>query len=125
MLITKDLLDAIPASEGLSRLNIHDSLEASLQVMVLDLGPSSDYPMHHHKTRSEFYWVIEGELEITLMESAEFMSTVCLNPNENPGFLMKAGVNHAVRNKSDHLCCRFLEIRPGPFDPSDNVMLTK
>ena len=125
MIVTKDLLDTIPSGEALSRLCIHDTLDAPLHVMVLVLKPKANYPMHYHKKTAEFYWVLEGELEITLMKEDGSANQICLSPSKDPGFLMDAGINHAVQNQSENLSCRFLEIRPGPFDPSDNVVFAE
>ena len=123
--VTQNLIDELPISEGLSRICIHDSLDAPLHVMILALGPEATYPLHYHKTRSEFYWVIDGELEIKLIKKNESSTKVYLNTSKNRGFLVNAGIMHAVKNKSKNVPCRFLEIRPGPFDPSDSVMFSE
>mgnify|MGYP000095378480 FL=1 len=123
MIITKNLLESVVLTAELSRLCIHESPACPLQVMVLVLAPNASYPMHYHKTRSEFYWILEGELEIALVKQNGLITKAILSPSKNPGFLMDVGVHHSVKNKSDKLSCRFLEIRPGPFEPLDNVRL--
>lgn len=125
MLVTKEMLNAFTPSDPLGRLCVHNQLDDPLHVMLLVLAPSASYPAHYHKVRAEFYWVIEGTMALAVAEESGDLTEVPLDPREQPGFLISPGVVHAVRNSSSTEVCRFLEIRPGPFDPNDNVVLKK
>lgn len=125
MLVTKEMLHEFTPSDPLGRLCLHNQLDDPLHVMLLVLAPSASYPPHYHKARAEFYWVIEGTMALAVAEESGDFTEVALDPREQPGFLVSPGVVHAVRNSSSTEVCRFLEVRPGPFDPNDNVALKR
>ena len=125
MLVTKEMLHAFTPSDPLGRLCVHNQLDDPLHVMLLVLAPSASYPPHYHKVKAEFYWVIEGTMALAVADESGDLIEVLLDPRKQPGFLVNPGVVHAVRNSSSTEVCKFLEVRPGPFDPNDNMALKK
>lgn len=125
MVVNKAMLQSLNTLESLTRVCLHDSLNDPLQVMILSLAPAASYPKHMHKVRPEFYWVIEGRLRIRIFKEDRSPDCIILDPTGQPGYLMNPGVFHSVENVSHSDQCKFLEVRPGPFDPSDNVIHTE
>jgi mannose-6-phosphate isomerase-like protein (cupin superfamily) len=99
---------------GILRANIHQAESSPLQVMILKIPAGAKYPFHLHRRYDEVYVVSEGVLYVENEESI-------LRLEASDCCFIRAGEKHRVYCDA-FKGCTFVEIRPGPFDPSDTTL---
>ena len=109
-------------SSGLVRKNYHRDLNNDLHVMKIIFPPEFYYGSHYHKTRDELYILVKGTLEITRF-TKDTIEVIKLSKTGNNSYLCLSPEHHSVRNPSKKKPAVVLEVRRGPFEPSDTVKL--
>lgn len=115
---------ALSKDNGKIRICMHTSPEDSLHEMLIALRKDVRYPIHKCPARSETHIVLHGVLTVnlfnpdgTLLERVPL--GVCQSGRKNY-LRVPANMFHSLSIESD--VCVFLEIKLGPFDPTDNVV---
>ena len=72
--------------------------------------------MHFHKSKCEFYFVLNGKLDIVIKIGKKFQHNVL---KENEMLYLNNKTIHSVNVLTKQVI--FLEIRPGPFNKNDSI----
>ena len=115
------LLKESLSKENISRICYHESDDSKLHLMLIQMPPEKNYPMHRHLDSDESLVLVNGDLYITLLDdcsgSNEVMHLRKMDSNSDGlALLVKQNQWHAVASGSDGAV--FLEIKRGPFDKS-------
>jgi cupin fold WbuC family metalloprotein len=112
---------AIPS--GKIRICLHGMPDSDLHEMLIALRRDVRYPIHKCPARSESHIVMNGMMTISLYNpDGSLLERVPLGPPSSgrKSYLrVPAGMYHSIAIETE--VCVFLEIKLGPFDPSDNV----
>ena len=117
----EELRDSTKSAKlGRSRINLHESDESSIHVMLISLLSSSSIGVHMHEDRDEFYFLLEGKVELRFFDETGICSTILLleNPSENLPRTARTpkGTWHSLEVLSPEAL--LLEITNGPFQPT-------
>ena len=123
LIINQHSIDSLSGNRGFERLCLHKNESEILHIMLIKVAPNESYPFHLHKEYPEFYFVISGTLTLRIRCGSLSHQDINLDDKGDRGFYMPCSTPHSVFNPSEHAPCIFLECRPGPFNPSDNVKL--
>lgn len=105
---------------GVARLCFHGSDDAKLQVMLIGLSGSSDFPVHKHLTRDETLVHLVGGGRVTVFENHTEAKRE-MDFSGGQALSVPAQTWHAMSASKSGLA--FLEIRLGPFLSTDTLFL--
>ena len=98
------------------RICFHPSNSSTLHVMLIKFNKSKKNLMHFHKSKCEFYFVLNGKLDIVIKIGKKFQHNVL---KENEMLYLNNKTIHSVNVLTKQVI--FLEIRPGPFNKNDSI----
>ena len=112
---------ALISARKRSRVCFHESDSSDLHVMIVCLHPDSVIDVHSHN-RSEFYYLLRGELEVLHGSDASSLSRFIMSPLTSSSissscFYMPAFCFHTMRALNTFAF--YLEVVNGPFKPCD------
>ncbi|WP_390129357.1 WbuC family cupin fold metalloprotein [Synechococcus sp. HIMB2401] len=93
------------------RLCLHKDFESDLQMMLIEILPESQYPLHTHKSSDEIAILTTGSLYYSFKANP----TVELTMSGQKSIIIPKGVPHSVKAGKDG--AQFIEIIKGPFKP--------
>jgi cupin fold WbuC family metalloprotein len=88
--------------------------------MLINFPPNTTYPKHIHHTKSEFYFIMSGSLNIEIFNE-NYVTIEVIVLERGYGFLLKEGQIHTTASGGDGAI--FFEIRSGPLDRDDSKIL--
>ena len=107
------------------RYCLHSENAQDLQAMIIYLPPFETYPLHKHKSSTEFYFVVKGAMSVYL-ESEYSSPSKCEkiiigNAKEaDTCFLnMPPDTWHSMQSLAEGVT--YLEFKPGPWRKNDTV----
>ena len=99
-----------------ARICLHPSNSSTLHVMLIKFNKSKKNLMHFHKSKCEFYFVLNGKLDIVIKIGKKFKHNIL---KENEMLYLNNKTIHSVNVFTKQVI--FLEIRPGPFNKNDSI----
>lgn len=118
-LINKLKVIALRSNLKRSRICFHRSNEDKLHVMLICLHKTSIVQPHVHESRSEFYQIVEGSLELTTYYGGKNHSMILCDEADTIDkrfSLMESGTVHSVKSMTEFAV--FFEYTTGPFTAS-------
>ena len=88
--------------------------------MLIKFFKSKKNKLHHHKKKCEFYYVLNGKLNIKIKNKKNFEHKIL---KENEMLFMNNKVIHSVNPLTNKVI--FIEVRPGPFKKNDSILYKK
>ena len=113
------LINKISKSRN-TRICLHKANNSSLHVMLIKFFKSKNNKLHYHKNKCEFYFVLNGKLNIKIKKNKKIENKIL---SENEMLFMNNKVIHSVNPLTDKVI--FIEVRPGPFKKNDSILYKK
>ncbi len=101
------------------RICIHTNPEELCQVMLIVERKGMNIPPHFHKNKSDFVFVLKGEMEFYTFDKSSGSNDV-KNLLPYNGFKSPPGMVHAIGIKSEK--CTYLETSTGPFIKDEDAI---
>jgi cupin fold WbuC family metalloprotein len=112
-----------PNIKDIRRICLHNDDSDLLHVMLISIPPNSSYPIHIHKSKKEFYFLIKGYFEVHYHDTDLIIKeTVIMSDSSTVSTAVEIGIAHSV--SSNLLGALFLEITTGPFIKEDTIILS-
>lgn len=101
-----------------SHLNLHESLDAPAQRLLVALEPRTEMPVHRHRLTCETQTVLRGRMRVLFYnDSREVTATFTLSPREgNHAIHIPRGQWHTLQVEESGTV--ILEVKDGPYTPS-------
>jgi cupin fold WbuC family metalloprotein len=105
------------------RYCLHDQGSEHMQVMMIYMPPHAEYPIHRHPEVLEYYFVLQGDIVLTITDrpwrSSRYQEKhIGTSENSESCFYrMESRVWHSIRASEDG--ATFLELKPGPWARDD------
>jgi cupin fold WbuC family metalloprotein len=117
----QDVIDlAYVSPKKRARIVMHENDDSPMQEMLICMLRETELPIHKHLNKEESYFLIQGEMVITLYgdgkHGPEWFDELILN-KESPYARVKAGAWHHPKIKSDYVV--ILETTQGPWRKED------
>ncbi len=123
MLLDTALFDRLTAEAKASprlrsHLNLHESLDAKAQRLLVALEPGTQMPIHRHPSTNETQMVLRGKMRVVFYNDArEVIDEFTLSPLDgNFGIHTPMGQWHTLEVVESGTV--ILEVKDGPYTPS-------
>ncbi len=123
MLLDTTLFDRLTAEAKSSprlrsHLNLHESLDAKAQRLLVALEPGTQMPIHRHPSTNETQMVLRGKMRVVFYNDArEVIDEFTLSPLDgNFGIHTPMGQWHTLEVVESGTV--ILEVKDGPYTPS-------
>lgn len=100
------------------RICLHKNNQSLLHVMLIKFNKSKINKMHYHKNKNEFYFILKGKLDVIVKKNTKKIHNIL---KENDMIYMESKTIHSVKILTEEVI--FLEIRPGPFNRKDSILV--
>ncbi len=125
-IIVKKLQELSFSPTGTRRFCLHDSPEAPLHTMVIEVEAGVEYPPHQHLDSDEIIFILSGKMDILIWDkgSAESPSVIHLDSSLNisPIVLVSESMIHLTKPITQ---CIYMEFKLGPFKKENLKMIEK
>ena len=100
------------------RICLHKNNQSSLHIMLIKFNKSKINKMHYHKNKNEFYFILKGKLDVIVKKNTKKIHNIL---KENDMIYLESKTIHSVKILTEEVI--FLEIRPGPFNRKDSILV--
>ncbi len=120
-------LQALPFSQnGTRRFCLHDSSEASLHTMVIEVEAGAAYPPHFHLDGDEVIFILSGKMEVFIWDKGSTFSPSIIYLDSSldisPIILVSKEVIHLTKPITR---CSYMEVKLGPFKKENLQVIEK
>ena len=100
-----------------AHMNLHESLDAKAQRLLVALEPRTQMPIHRHPSTNETQMVLRGRMKVTFFDDQkQVMETFVLSPESgNYGIHTPMGQWHTLEVLDSGTI--ILEVKDGPYTP--------
>lgn len=97
------------SATGTRRLCLHDSIDSSLHMMLIEILPDTHFARHSHEHSDEVVYLLEGSLKYGLVNDEVQM----LSESGSRSIILLKGAAHSVKSGPDGAL--YFEVINGPF----------
>lgn len=105
-----------------ARICLHSNVKDKVQLMINSLQKKKKYFYNYHPLADEYYYILQGKLLINYFEKNKKKKQI-LQKGKIEFFKLKKNILHVTIPFSKN--CMYLEIREGPFDPTNDAIFSK